>query len=214
MATAPEVRPLVHDELLNPYRHGASLIHRLPAPVKLLGAAACVLVSVLLPRTAWPAYAGMGAGLLLVTLLSSVPLRHLGHRLMLAEPFAVGVALLALLQDHGLQVFLAMLAKSTLCLFCIILLNSTTRFTDLLQVFRRLRVPALLVVTLALMHRYLFVLVDETVRLRRARRSRTFTTGRMFGWRLTATVAAQLFVRTSERAERVYAAMCARGWKL
>jgi cobalt/nickel transport system permease protein len=214
MAAAPEVRPLVHDELLNPYRHGVSLIHRLPAPVKLLGAAACVLVSVLLPRTAWPAYAGMGAGLLLVALLSSVPLRHLGHRLLLAEPFAVGVALLALLQDHGLQVFLAMLAKSTLCLFCIILLNSTTRFTDLLQVFRRLRVPALLVVTLALMHRYLFVLVDETVRLRRARRSRTFTTGRVFGWRLTATVAAQLFVRTSERAERVYAAMCARGWKL
>jgi cobalt/nickel transport system permease protein len=214
MAAAPEVRPLVHDELLNPYRHGVSLIHRLPAPVKLLGAAACVLVSVLLPRTAWPAYAGMGAGLLLVALLSSVPLRHLGHRLLLAEPFAVGVALLALLQDHGLQVFLAMLAKSTLCLFCIILLNSTTRFTDLLQVFRRLRVPALLVVTLALMHRYLFVLVDETARLRRARRSRTFTTGRVFGWRLTATVAAQLFIRTSERAERVYAAMCARGWKL
>jgi len=107
-----------------------------------------------------------------------------------------------------------MLAKSTLCLFSIILLNSTTRFTDLLQVFRRLRVPALLVVTLALMHRYLFVLVDETARLRRARRSRTFTTGRVFGWHLTATVAAQLFVRTSERAERVYAAMCARGWKL
>ena len=214
MAATPEVRLLVHDELLNPYRHGASLIHCLPAPVKLLGAAACVLVSVLLPRTAWPAYAGMGAGLLLVALLSAISLRHLGRRLLLAEPFAVGVALLALLQDHGLQVFLAMLAKSTLCLFCIILLNSTTRFTDLLQVFRRLRVPALLVVTLALMHRYLFVLVDETARLRRARRSRTFTTGRVFGWRLTATVAAQLFIRTSERAERVYAAMCARGWKL
>ncbi len=214
MAVTPEVRPLVHDELLNPYRHGASLIHRLPAPVKLLGAAACVLVSVLLPRTAWPAYAGMGAGLLLVALLTAISLRHLGRRLLLAEPFAVGVALLALLQDHGLQVFLAMLAKSTLCLFCIILLNSTTRFTDLLQVFRRLRVPALLVVTLALMHRYLFVLVDETARLRRARRSRTFTTGRVFGSRLMATVAAQLFIRTSERAERVYAAMCARGWKL
>lgn len=204
----------MHDELLNPYRHGASVIHRLSAPVKLLGAAACVLASVLFPRTAWPAYAGMGAGLLLVALLTSVPLRHLGRRLLLAEPFAIGVAVLALLQDHGLQVFLAMLAKSTLCLFCIVLLNSTTRFTELLQVFRRMRVPALLIVTLALMHRYLFVLVDEAARLRRARRSRTFTTARVFGWHLTATVAAQLFIRTSERAERVYTAMCARGWKL
>jgi cobalt/nickel transport system permease protein len=204
----------VHDQLLNPYRHGVSLIHRLPAPVKLLGATVCVLATVLLPRSAWPAYAGIGAGLLVVALLSWVPPWHLGRRLLLAEPFAVGIAVLALLQDNGLQVFLAMLAKSTLCLFCIILLNSTTRFTALLQVFRQLRVPALLVVTLALMHRYLFVLVDETARLRRARRSRTFTSGRVFGWRQMATVAAQLFVRAAERAEHVYAAMCARGWKL
>lgn len=199
--------------LLNPYRHRASLIHRLPAPVKLLGATVCVLATVLLPRSAWSAYAGIGAGLLVVALLSAVPPWHLGRRLLLAEPFAVGIALLALLQENGLQVFLAMLAKSTLCLFCIILLNSTTRFTDLLRVFRQLRVPALLVVTLALMHRYLFVLFEETRRLLRARRSRTFTAGRRHAWRLMATVAAQLFVRTSERAERVYAAMCARGWK-
>ena len=204
----------MRDELLNPYRPGTSVIHRLPAPVKLLGVATGVFVCVLLPRAAWPAYAGIGAGLLLVALLTAVPLRDLGRRLLLAEPFAVGVALLALLQDHGWQVFLAMLARSTLCLFCVVLLNSTTRFTDLLRVFRQLRVPALLVVTLALMHRYLFVLVEETSRLRRARRSRTFTTGKVSGWHLTATVAAQLFVRTSERAERVYAAMCARGWTL
>jgi cobalt/nickel transport system permease protein len=204
----------VHDVLLNPYRHRASLIHRLPAPVKLLGATVCVLVSVLLPRTAWLGYAGIGAGLLVVAVLSSVSPWHLGKRLLLAEPFAFGIALLALLQDNGLQVFLAMLARSTLCLFCIILLNSTTRFTELLRVFRRLRVPPLLVVTLALMQRYLFVLFEETGRLLRARRSRTFAAGRRHAWSLTATVAAQLFVRTSERAERVYAAMCARGWKL
>lgn len=203
----------MHNLLLSPYRHRASVIHRLRAPAKLLGATVCVLAAVLLPRSAWPAYAGIGAGLLMVALLSLVPPWHLVRRLLLAEPFAVGIALLALLQDNGLQVFLAMVAKSTVCLFSIILLNSTTRFTDLLQVFRQLRVPALLVVTLALMHRYLFVLFEETGRLLRARRSRTFTTGRLHAWRLMATIAAMLFVRTSERAERVYAAMCARGWK-
>jgi cobalt/nickel transport system permease protein len=204
----------VHDHLLNPYRHRTSLIHRLPAPVKLFGAAAGVVVTVLLPRAAWPAYAGIGAGLLLVALLSSVPLWHLARQLLIAEPLAVGIAFLALFQENGLQVFLTMLAKSTLCLSWVILLNSTTRFTDFLLVLRRARVPSLLVVTLALMHRYLFVLSDEMGRLRRARRSRTFTAGRLAAWPLLASVAAQLFVRTSERAERVYAAMCARGWKL
>jgi len=204
----------VRDDLLIPYRHRASLIHRLPAAVKLLGAAVCVFVCVLLPRTAWAAYAGIGAGLLVVAVLSLVTAGHLGRRLLLAEPFAVGIALLALLQVNGVEVFLSMLARSTLCLFCIILLNATTRFTDLLRVFRRLRLPPLLVVTLALMQRYLFVLSEETGRLLRARRSRTFTAERRRAWRAMASVAAQLFVRTSERAERVYAAMCARGWKL
>jgi energy-coupling factor transporter transmembrane protein EcfT len=47
----------------------------------------------------------------------------------------------------------------------------------------------------------------------RARRSRTFSRDRASVWRSSASVIAQLFVRSSERAERIYAAMCARGWK-
>ncbi|MEI8197996.1 MAG: energy-coupling factor transporter transmembrane component T, partial [Phycisphaerae bacterium] len=92
---------------------------------------------------------------------------------------------------------------------------------DLVEARRRLRVPALLVTTLALMYRYLFVLVDESQRMRRARQSRTFAAsgsgatravGGWRSWRTLATVVSQLFVRASERAERIYAAMCARGW--
>jgi len=202
----------VHDGWLNPYRHRASLIHRLPAAVKLVAAAAGVLAAVLLPPGAWGACAGLAGGLLVAALLSAVPLRDLGRRLLLVEPFAIGVALLALFQPDGLRIFLALLAKSTLCLGCVILLNATTRLTDLLLALRRLRLPALLVTTVGLMHRYLFVLTAELVRLRRARRSRTLARGRRAAWRGAATVAAQLFIRSSERAERVYAAMCARGW--
>ena len=203
----------VHELLLNVYRHRASPIHHLPALSKLLGAAAGVSLAVLLPRTAWEAGAGMGAALLVIAFLSRVPLGFLGRRLLLVEPFAVGVALLALLQPDGWRVFLALLVKSTLCLSCVVLLNATTRFTDLLLAFRRLRVPSLLVMTLALMHRYLFVLAEERSRLLRARRSRTLVAGRRSVWRLTASVASQLFLRSSERAERVYSAMCARGWR-
>jgi cobalt/nickel transport system permease protein len=74
-------------------------------------------------------------------------------------------------------------------------------------------VPGLLVTTLALMHRYLFVLANEMERMRRARLSRTFTRRRRVRWQTLATVVGQLFVRASERAERIYDAMCARGWK-
>ena len=142
-----------------------------------------------------------------------MPLRHLGRRLLLAEPFAVGVALLSLLQPNGLRIFTAMLIKSTLCLFCMVLLTATTRFTDLLGALQQAHAPRLLVTTLALTYRYLFLLIDEAGRMLRARRSRTFVRDRWSTWRSLATVAALLFVRSSERAERVYSAMCARGWK-
>jgi cobalt/nickel transport system permease protein len=203
----------VHRALLEPYQHQRSAIHRLPAGVKAGGALAFVLAIVLLPRAAWSAYAVAGALLLLLAGLSRIPPRALARRLLLVEPFALGVALLLLLQPNGLMVFAATLTKSTLCLFCMVLLSSTTRFSALLRVLWRIRVPSLLVTTLALMHRYLFVLADETGCMMRARRSRTFTRNRASAWRSSASVVAHLFVRSSERAERIYAAMCARGWK-
>jgi cobalt/nickel transport system permease protein len=63
------------------------------------------------------------------------------------------------------------------------------------------------------MYRYLFVLIDEAERLNRARSSRTFSASRLRRWHTLASLIGQLFVRSTERAERIYAAMSARGWK-
>jgi cobalt/nickel transport system permease protein len=94
-----------------------------------------------------------------------------------------------------------------------ILLANTTPFAEILRVLRQLRVPDIFITTLALMYRYLFVLADEAERMKRARQSRTFTHRRWLTWKTLATVIGQLFVRSTERAERIYAAMCARGWR-
>ena len=155
----------------------------------------------------------LAAALLMLTVLARVDLRRSAMNLALLEPFVIGVALLALLRPDGLRLFLDMLAKSTLALAYMLFLTSVTRFSDLLGVLWRLRVPGLLVTTLALMHRYLFVLTDEMSRMQRARRSRTFSAGRVAAWRGAGQVAGHLFLRASGRAERVYLAMCARGWK-
>ena len=204
---------MLRDRVLSPYQHGSSAVHRLPAGAKLAAAVACILLIVLLPRTAWWAYAAIGALLVVLAFITRANLRQMLVRLLLLEPFVLGIAQLALLRPGGTALFLSMLAKSTLCLACMILLTATTRFSAVLAVLWRLRVPSLLVTTLALMHRYLFVLLEEMGRMQRARRSRTFVAGRSSAWRNSAQVAGQLFVRTSERAERVYLAMCARGWK-
>jgi len=148
-----------------------------------------------------------------VMLLCKTPLLPVLKRLAMLSPFAIGVALAAAAQPGTGPGWKITALRSGLCLITLILLAQTTPFNDLLAVLRRARLPALLITTIALMHRYLFVLVDETERMRRARASRTFTRNRRFSWQTAASVVGHLFVRSSERAERVYDAMCARGWR-
>ena len=203
----------MHHDFLDRYSRIASPLHALPAETK-LGVTLCLLLGTVAIPAAHVAWFGLPATILLVAAATSrIPWRFLLLRLILFEPFVCALAILSLFQPGGLRVFLFVLARSTLCLFTVILLANTTPFAEILRVLRRLRVPALLLTTLALLYRYVFVLVDEAERMRRARASRTFRHSRGQVWRSSAGVVGHLFVRSSERAERIYAAMCARGWK-
>ena len=201
-----------HD-FIDRYSRMDSPVHRAPAWVKLLGALSLVTATAFLPRETWPPLAAAFALLLAVAAASRIPWPFLVRRVLWLEPFALGVALLALFQPGGLGLFAFLVAKSTACLLAMVLLANTTPFSELLRVLRKARVPALLVTTLSLMYRYLFVLIDESGRMKRARASRTFAPRRSRTWHTTATVASQLFIRSTERADRIWAAMCARGWR-
>ena len=199
--------------LLPSYGHLDSPLHRAPAGAKLAATLALVFAVALVPveRAPW-----VGVVLVLVLALariSRIPLSAFAARVALAEPFVLGVAVLALFQGRGLPVFLAVVVKSTTCVAAVQLLAHTTPFDALLGALRRARVPVVLVTTLALVHRYLFVLVEETQRMQRARAARTWRVRRWGLWRARSSVIAVSFVRSAERAERIYAAMRARGWE-
>jgi len=181
--------------------------------VKLAAALALVTATAFLPRLAWAELAAIVALLLAAAAASRIPWRFLARRILWLEPFVLGVASLGLFQPGGLELFPFLLAKSTACLFAMLLLANTTSFAEILRVLRIAHVPALLVTTLSLMYRYLFVLVDEAGRMKRGRASRTFEPQRRRTWQTMATVASQLFIRSTERADRIWAAMCARGWQ-
>lgn len=191
-----------------------SPVHRLSPGVK-LGVTFTILVGVaLIPRSwALSPLVGIAVALLAIAAVARVRTRVVARRVLLLAPFIAGVAVLALFQPNGLAAAAFLASKSAICLFAMILLTETTSFTKTLEVLRRIHVPVLLITVIALMYRYLFVLVDEAQRMRRARRARTFTRRRRAAWRSAASVAGQLFVRSSERADRVYAAMSARGWR-
>lgn len=190
-----------------------SLVHRWPASAKLASALGIILITVIAPFSWRGWFLGAALGLVVIALLGRIPFGFLGKRLLLLSPFVLGVALVNHLNHFAAAPWQPVVARSGICLLTILVLSNTTPFSELLRVLQRLCVPAVMITTLALMYRYLFVLVEEAERMRRARASRTFTHERRRQWSVLATVAGQLFVRASERAERIYAAMCARGWK-
>lgn len=198
---------------LHHHQHSQSRLHRCPAGLKLAGALLIILMAAFLPPGEWRILTAIAFGLIVLVFLSRVSIGFLLKRLLLLEPLVLGVAGLMLFQPDGGERFAFILLKTNLCLLTTVLFSNTTPPTEMLRVLQHLRTPRLFLTTLTLMHRYLFVLAEESGRMQRARASRTFVPGRQSQWRARASVIGQLFVRASERAERIYYAMCARGWK-
>ena len=226
----------MHVHFLDPYHEEHSLIHRLDARIKLVLTVAFILTAALTPLGAWPIYVLLLALALAVEMLSELGIPYYMKRALLAVPFVLaalpvlftipGPVLFQLLPglsitQMGLDRFLSIALKSWLSVQVAILLASTTRVPDLLAAMRALRVPRLLVAIIGLMWRYLFVMVDEALRLMRARESRSSESdtpnlhpGGKLTWRaqVTGGMAGSLFLRSIERSDRIYMAMLARGY--
>jgi len=69
-----------------------------------------------------------------------------------------------------------------------------------------------MVMILSFMYRYLFIVVDEAMRMKQARDSRNFGGGRRWQISTIGNMIGTLFIRSYERGERVYVAMAARGF--
>lgn len=210
----------------------ASVVHRLDARSKMLALPGLLLVSVSTPASGWGVFAVLAAALAVVALLSRVPLGHLLRRCLVVVPFLLVVVAFApfLPADRaagGYSLGLAgaagpaspalvvwnVLAKGLLSVFAVVLLTSTTPFPQLLEGLRRLKAPHVFVLLLGFTYRYLFVLSDELMRMLRAREARGFSPRWLWHARSLGHLIGSTFIRTYERAERVHAAMAARGYE-
>jgi cobalt/nickel transport system permease protein len=113
---------------------------------------------------------------------------------------------------NGLQVLWSILAKAWLSILSLILLTSTTKMTGLLKALEQMRMPRVIAMILSFMYRYIFVLVDEVMRMKQARDSRNFGGKRLWQIRIIGNMIGTLFIRSYERGERVYVSMLARGY--
>jgi cobalt/nickel transport system permease protein len=212
-----------HAHLL--YRHGDSLVHRLPAHVKVLGLLAFVLIVVATPREQYLAFAGFGLLLAVVAVVANVPARFIASRALIEVPFLLFAALLPFvatgervdvlgvsLASQGILAGWNIAVKGTLGVVASILLAATTDARALLLGLQRLRLPARLVEIASFMVRYADVVASDLRRMRIARESRAFEARHLGHLRVVAQGAGALFVRTYERGERVHMAMVSRGY--
>ena len=228
----------MHVHWIDQYRGGTSSIHRLDARVKLTLAIVYILVASLTPVGAWPAYGLLFAFSIGATSASRLGLVLVQRRALVALPFALaavtvifsteGPVLFSLSlgplrlrgTELGLVRFMSILLKSWLSVQIAVLLAGTTPFSELMAAMRSLHFPQVLVAIVSFMWRYIFVLVDEAMRLRRARDARSavrpgLKRGGRISWRakVAGGMAGNLFIRCLSRSERIYQAMAARGYQ-
>ncbi|GFP19128.1 cobalt/nickel transport system permease protein [Candidatus Hakubella thermalkaliphila] len=214
---------------LDSYSNLDSPIHRLDARAKIVSFFALIIICVTTLAQAYFAFAGYLLILLAVLLISRLPLKHVMKRSLVVIPFVLIVAIFIpflnpdtvgggynlgsiAISRNGLLVLWNVVIKSYIGVLCMILLSSTTPFNELLEGFRKLKVPGILINIAAFMYRYLFVVTDEAMRMKRAGDSRNFGGRWIWHSKVIGHMIGTLFLRSYERGERVYLAMLARGY--
>ena len=203
---------------------GNSPVHALDARVKVL-VTFLFIVSVvsfgryelvrLLPFFIFPA---------LLIILSGLPARYLVRKIAFICPFVLMVGLFNPVFDRtvmyqysqigisgGWISLASLLIRSLLTVGAAFILIGTTGFTAVCQALERLGTPQIFTVQLLFLHRYIFVLAEETGRAARARELRSC--GRKgLGIGSFGSLAGHLLLRTWLRAEHIHTAMLARGF--
>lgn len=214
---------LYNMRLLDDLARKDTVIHRVHPAVKILTTVIYLTVvisfgryeiSALLPFFFYP---------VLLFALGEIPFWPIFKRILLVEPFIMGIGILNPLFDHqiflfngfsismGWITFFSIVIKSTLTISAALLLVATTGMDGLAAGMRLLKIPRIFVLQLILTYRYINVLIEEAARTLRAYFLRAPGQKGIHhsAW---GTLAGQLLFRTVDRAERVYQAMCLRGF--
>jgi len=221
----------VKHSFIDQYSDRDSFIHRLDPRTKLITTLVFILAVALTLPNRWQAFALYFLLIATLFFLSKLPIFYVLKRSLVIMPFVLLIAIFipffkegevvgsyniwlwqVSVTYNGLQVLVNIVIKAWLSILSLILLTSTTKLANLLKGLEQLRMPRVMVMILSFMYRYIFVLVDEVMRMKQARDSRNFGGKRLWQIRTVGNMIGTLFIRSYERGERVYAAMLTRGF--
>ena len=216
---------------IDEYAELDSIIHKLDPRVKIVSFFSLVFLIIFTSPTEFLDFLFFFLFIFMIILISKIPISFVFKRSLIILPFIAFVAIfMPFLKEgevagsynlgslhfqvtySGLLVLWNVLIKSWLSVLCMIILTSTTKFNQLLKGFQRLGMPKIIIMILSFFYRYVFILIDEAMRMKRARDSRSFKESNFAKLKSTGNIIACLFIRAYERGERVYQAMVSRGF--
>ncbi|MBC8205289.1 cobalt ECF transporter T component CbiQ [bacterium] len=218
----------MHHDFIDKYSNLDSPVHRIDSRVKIVFFFSLILICVSTPIYHIRAFFLYFLILIAILTISKIPILHVLRKSLVIIPFVLIIALFIPFTETSETVFrfndspdLMMnrwllfwnvLVKAFISIITLILLNSVTRFDDTLKSLSAFRFPIVLINMLSFFYRYIFVIIDEAERMQRALVSRLFRGRSLIHAKVIGDLLAILFLRSYERGERVYLAMCARGW--
>ena len=201
-----------------------TFVHRLDPRAKVIAVMAFVFTVVSWPKYEVIALAPFFLFPVLLMALGDIPFSVVLKKALIVSPFAVFIGIFNPILDPGTVTlfgismsagwlsFLSIMMKFMLTISAGLVLIATTSFPGVCHALRRLGMPSVFVSQLLFLYRYIFVLMEETMRMVRARDMRSFGR-RGTGAKVAARIIGTLFLRTLERAERIYSAMLSRGFR-
>ncbi|KJJ84457.1 Cobalt ABC transporter CbiQ, permease subunit [Candidatus Omnitrophus magneticus] len=222
----------MHHSYLDKYSYIKSPIHRLDARVKTITFLIFILFIIFTAPDYYLSFLIYGLILSILITLSKIPLRFVVTKTLVLVPFVLMIAVFipffkqgeilaefsfygmkAEITGAGLIMFWAVIIKAYLSMLCVILLISTTVFTSFLKALEKLYMPKVFIMIMSFMYRYIFIILDELMKMNQAKLARGAKNRGWFNVKVLSNMLGVLFVRAYEKGENVYLAMNARGFQ-
>jgi len=164
----------------------------------------------------------------LILLASRLPVRFILKRVKVICVFVVPILILMpltvpgtplasfgplVVSEEGLSFAVLVAVRSVAAILLVVTMLGTQRFDTTLKALSMLYVPGIIIQMLLFTYRYIFVMIDEFLRIWSSMRAKGFKFSfSRHGFTMMGNLIGMLLIKSYERAERVYQAMISKGY--
>jgi cobalt/nickel transport system permease protein len=221
----------MNHSFIDEHSHIDGVLQRLDPRIKIVSFVALLFFIIFSRPDSMLSFGLYGLLILLLIGISKIPVYYIIKRCLVVIPFIVMTSLFLLFGNQGATItlihvgsfkiniaaagwtlFQSVMIKGILSVLCVTLLTASTPFPQLLAALENMKFPKLITMILSFMYRYIFLIEDEAMKMWRAMKSRSSGGSFWLNLKAIANMIGILFIRSYERGETVYLAMCSRGF--